>query len=379
MNIKPPSFPQMVSVRSAILLICLIAVLVVPVMAAQQITNGGFETTGGWSAISNGGQSYHSTSSPHTGTYCLMMYVDEDSDYTFYQNVNFTDVSTLTFWDRRNYDAISEPNYFAVYIDTDCVWSSTTESPSWTMQSVDVSSYSGVHTLKFFIQLGQGYGLDWRLDDISALSGAANFTSNVTTGYPPLSVLFTDTSTADSISNWSWDFDNDGDVDSYEQNPVYTYTNDGTYTVNLTVTNPDGTDSEVKHDYVRIYEMWGGTGNITYIYSDDQDYVPFPIWLLVLVVTIAFFVHSIMIARFADITSGLSAVFSGVVAWLSNMITFTNIEVNQILGNVTVQPVQYVIHPPWLVYTMLIFFFVSIINVIRVWYVTYLKQPRQEA
>ena len=39
---------------------------------------------------------------------------------------------------------------------------------------------------------------------------------------------------------------------------------------------------------------------------------------------------------------------------------------------------QYVIHPPWLVYTMLIFFFVSIINVIRVWYVIYLKKPKQD-
>ncbi|MGB9941091.1 PKD domain-containing protein [Methanosarcina sp.] len=70
----------------------------------------------------------------------------------------------------------------------------------------------------------------------------ANFSSNVTEGYVPLSVQFTDLS-VNSISR-NWDFENDGIIDSIEEAPVYTYTNPGTYTVNLTASNPNGTSSK---------------------------------------------------------------------------------------------------------------------------------------
>lgn len=223
----------------------------------------------------------------------------------------------------------------------------------------------------------------------------ADFTVTETCGETTDTFYFIDYSTGGGLYQWNWSF-GDGAY-SELRNPTHQYVSNGTYDVNLTVWGAYGVDSLLRENLITVpcgaptptpTPTPTGTitfpvvenvtiSNATYIYSPDKDLVPFPIWLLVLVVTIAFFVHSIMIARFADITSGLSAVFSGVIAWLSNMITFTNIEVNQILGNVTVQPVQYVIHPPWLVYTMLIFFFVSIINVIRVWYVTYLKQDRR--
>ncbi|AKB51859.1 Chitin binding protein [Methanosarcina barkeri str. Wiesmoor] len=79
----------------------------------------------------------------------------------------------------------------------------------------------------------------------------ANFTTNVTTGTAPLEVQFTDASTG-TVSSYSWDFDNDGNVDSTEQNPIYTYAAAGTYTVNLTVSNEDGSDSEVKTGYIKV-------------------------------------------------------------------------------------------------------------------------------
>nr|WP_202798128.1 DUF3344 domain-containing protein [Methanocella conradii] len=85
----------------------------------------------------------------------------------------------------------------------------------------------------------------------AATSPVAQFTSNVTSGVTPLTVQFTDQSTG-SITGWAWDFDNDGMVDSTEQNPVYTYNAPGTYTVNLTVTGPGGSDSEIKTDYITV-------------------------------------------------------------------------------------------------------------------------------
>ena len=66
----------------------------------------------------------------------------------------------------------------------------------------------------------------------------ANFSTNVTSGYAPLSVQFTDLS-QNAISR-SWDFNNDGSIDSTDTNPVYTYITQGTYTANLTVSNANG-------------------------------------------------------------------------------------------------------------------------------------------
>ncbi len=67
----------------------------------------------------------------------------------------------------------------------------------------------------------------------------ANFTANVTSGFAPLTVSFTNTSTSqDSIISWLWNF-GDGS-NSTSQNATHTYTNPGTYTVTLTAWNTCG-------------------------------------------------------------------------------------------------------------------------------------------
>ncbi|PAV14425.1 cell surface protein [Methanosarcina spelaei] len=85
----------------------------------------------------------------------------------------------------------------------------------------------------------------------SSISPVANFTVNVTSGTAPLDVQFTDASTG-TVSSYAWDFNNDGNVDSSKRNPSYTYGKAGTYTVNLTVTGPGGSDSEVKTGYIKV-------------------------------------------------------------------------------------------------------------------------------
>jgi PKD repeat protein len=69
----------------------------------------------------------------------------------------------------------------------------------------------------------------------------SNFTSNLSEGYAPLSVQFTDLS--ENAVSFNWDF-GDG-VNSIEQNPIYTYSAAGIYTVTLTVSNENGTASKV--------------------------------------------------------------------------------------------------------------------------------------
>ena len=68
----------------------------------------------------------------------------------------------------------------------------------------------------------------------------ADFSSDVTEGYAPLTVQFTDLS--ENATSVSWDF---GDrKNSTERNPVHKFTTQGTYTVNLTAINGNGTDSK---------------------------------------------------------------------------------------------------------------------------------------
>jgi len=73
------------------------------------------------------------------------------------------------------------------------------------------------------------------------LPPVTGFTADVTEGCAPLTVNFTDTSTNNPVS-WTWNF-GDGNTAS-DQNPTHTFTDPGTYTVELTATNVDGSDSE---------------------------------------------------------------------------------------------------------------------------------------
>ncbi|MDW5549309.1 PKD domain-containing protein, partial [Methanosarcina sp.] len=67
----------------------------------------------------------------------------------------------------------------------------------------------------------------------------AKFSSNVTSGNAPLTVQFTDLS--ENAEKWNWDF-GDGNI-STEQSPVHTYSGAGEYTVTLTVSTLNGTNS----------------------------------------------------------------------------------------------------------------------------------------
>jgi PKD repeat protein len=77
----------------------------------------------------------------------------------------------------------------------------------------------------------------------------ADFWSDITSGEAPLKVQFFDESTG-SPTAWNWNF-GDG-VTSTKQNPIHTYTTDGTYTVKETITNEIGGDTETKESYITV-------------------------------------------------------------------------------------------------------------------------------
>jgi len=76
----------------------------------------------------------------------------------------------------------------------------------------------------------------------------ADFTSDVTNTCTGI-VQFEDLSL--SAISWSWDF-GDGSPLSTDQDPLHTYTADGTYTVTLSVTNPYGSDSYFITDMITV-------------------------------------------------------------------------------------------------------------------------------
>ena len=77
----------------------------------------------------------------------------------------------------------------------------------------------------------------------------ADFSVNTVTGYAPLAVQFTDSSTG-NITNRTWSF-GDG-TSSTELSPAHTYTNTGTYSVSLTVSGPDGNNTKTSASLITV-------------------------------------------------------------------------------------------------------------------------------
>lgn len=86
----------------------------------------------------------------------------------------------------------------------------------------------------------------------------ANFTADMTSGCGTLDATFTSTSSGtDGDETYSWDFDGDGVEDETGEGPhIFSYTTSGTYTVELTITDPiSGTDTETKTNYITVNDI----------------------------------------------------------------------------------------------------------------------------
>lgn len=112
----------------------------------------------------------------------------------------------------------------------------------------------------------------------------ASFSANVTSGFVPLAVQFTDASTG--ATAWYWEF---GDLDTDTvQNPSHTYASAGTYTVRMRATGPGGFDWENKTNYITVnnvpvagnYSCWTysmytvNSENVTVDFTDTSSGSP---------------------------------------------------------------------------------------------------------
>ncbi len=153
-------------------------------------------------------------------------------------DVNFTDLSTNnpTSWSWNFGDGVG---------------TSTQQNPSYTYDS------PGTYTVSLMATNAYGSDTETKIDYIDVQIEAqdppvANFSGSPTTGYEPLNVDFTDLST-NTPTTWYWTFGDGGT--STQQNPDYTYTTAGNYTVSLIATNAYGSDTETKLDYITVQEQ----------------------------------------------------------------------------------------------------------------------------
>jgi len=98
----------------------------------------------------------------------------------------------------------------------------------------------------------------------------ADFTATPLTGCAPLVVQFTSTSTGNPTS-YQWNLGNG--VNTVQQNPSTAYTLPGTYTVTLTVTNSNGSNTKTVTSYITVVP------NPTVAFSalDSSNCPPFPV------------------------------------------------------------------------------------------------------
>jgi PKD repeat protein len=136
--------------------------------------------------------------------------------------------------------------------DNDGSIDSTLQNPSYTYSS------TGIYTVTLTVTGSNGSDSEIKTNYINVTAPpeavVADFSATPLSGNLPLMVSFSDQSSG-SIVSWAWDFDNDGSIDSTLQNPSYTYSSTGIYTVTLTVTGSNGSDSETKNNYILVTDL----------------------------------------------------------------------------------------------------------------------------
>jgi PKD repeat protein len=115
-----------------------------------------------------------------------------------------------------------------------------------------VFSQPGVYSVTLTVNDGTDIDTVVKNEYINVLeSFTADFEAYPVSGESPHHVYFFDSSLINSLT-WEWDFNNDGTIDSYEQNPTYTYNESGNYTVSLTTNDGINTNTVIKEAYISV-------------------------------------------------------------------------------------------------------------------------------
>lgn len=100
------------------------------------------------------------------------------------------------------------------------------------------------------------------IDVLPPVMPAAAFTPAKVSGYAPLIVAFTDSSTG-TITNRYWDFGDGNTSNTVAATISHTYAAAGSYTVALTVSGPAGSDTDTQTDLITVENVPEGTFVVT--------------------------------------------------------------------------------------------------------------------
>lgn len=180
-----------------------------------------------------------------------------ETNYDYCQFQVSTDGGTTWIGQCGNYtvpgtsaDGSVQPNNQPVYEGT---------QSSWVYEEISLSDYLGeVIKVRFQLRADGGVNQDgFYFDDFKILYNlpeppsppTASFTASTTEICVGESVSFNDFSTG-SPTSWSWDF-GDG-ATSTAQSPTHTYSSAGQYTIALTVSNAEGSDTDQQNALVTV-------------------------------------------------------------------------------------------------------------------------------
>lgn len=157
------------------------------------------------------------------------------------------------------YNFITNSNY------TSAAFSPTT-SADWcgnsgyaNCKSINLNAYVG-NVIQVKFENISGYGNNLFIDNISVTGTpnkpVADFSASTTAICQSASISFSDSSTNNPTS-WSWAFTPTtvtymGGTNSNSQNPIVSFQNSGTYTVQLTATNQGGNDTKIKTSLINV-------------------------------------------------------------------------------------------------------------------------------
>lgn len=109
-----------------------------------------------------------------------------------------------------------------------------------------------------------------------------------------------------------------------------------------------------------------------------QTYLPFEIWTLLFALTWVCLGLSLWPGiEGRDMWAGLAALLAAAVAWLSGYISFNSIHPILLTdGDILIQPVQFLIQPPYLGLLMIGVFLLAVVNAFRVVWLIYIRPIR---
>ncbi len=205
--------------------------------------------------------------SAHGGNRCGMCFASTtppNNDYLMTPAITLCSNATFSFWAKAISSSYTEkfnvllstidnnPSSFTTKLSGNTAVSATT---TWTEYSYNLSAYSG-QTVYLAIQCVSNDAFAFMIDDI-VITGDCNsapdadFIADNTSVVRGETVSFTDIS-SQMPTSWSWTFDGGTPATSTEQNPRVVYNTPGTYTVSLTVTNAQGSNTETKTGYITV-------------------------------------------------------------------------------------------------------------------------------